>query len=96
VLVPGVDPALAALVARMLAKDPAARPASMGEIERALSDDRPEALGSGPHHVGLSEPGLSGEAARTTIDLPAASGELPKPPGGLRGLFAAAFRRRKR
>ncbi|MBX3157242.1 MAG: serine/threonine protein kinase [Deltaproteobacteria bacterium] len=84
-VVPGVDPKLAALVARMLAKDPAARPASMGEIERALSDDRPEALGSGPHAIEAAAP----------VDPAAASGELAKT-GGLRALFAAAFRRKKR
>jgi serine/threonine-protein kinase len=88
-LVPGVDPTLASLVAWMLAKDPGARPASMGEIERALSDDRPEALGSGPHRMGSAS-----EAAATTLDMPAATPEVKQ--GGLRGLFAAAFRRKRR
>ncbi len=46
-IVPHVDLELAALVGRMLAKQPAARPGSMAEVEQVLTERRPEALGSG-------------------------------------------------
>ena len=65
---PDVPPALAALVARLLAKDPAGRPPSAAEVLRALDGAAPSAEPSGERAATVA-PGARGWATRRAAEL---------------------------
>jgi hypothetical protein len=66
---------VAALISELTAKDPAARPASAGDLARRAADLRAR-LAAGAVPLG----GDSGDAAAHTIELPELPGELPERP----------------
>jgi hypothetical protein len=78
VVVPGVDPELAALIHALLARDPAARPASASDLVERFADiaarlrvERNEADGAPPAGIAAATPIAATPAdAAPTIPLP--------------------------